>query len=104
MTKTYTYDTVSEAVNELIKRGYVTDFAIHPDQECLVCNKTSLQLSAEDFKIDEIYRFEGQSDPGDEMIVFAISSDTFNIKGTVVNAFGVYSSGTSSKIVEKLFL
>ena len=96
------FDTVSEAVNGLIKDGYTTDFRLNPEAECLICNKTSLQLSPEDFEIDAVYRFEGDSDPGDEMIVFAISSKKHHKKGVVVDAYGMYSDTTSSRIVEHL--
>ncbi len=102
MEKLRNYETVSEALNDLVKRGYTTDFSILAENECLVCNKTFIQLSPDEFEIDETYRFEGNSDPGDEMIVFAISSLKHNVKGTVVNAYGMYSDSSSSKIVEHL--
>lgn len=96
------YDTVSEAVNDLIQRGYTSDFNIHPEGETLLCNTTQTSLAPEDFVIDEIHRFEGMTDPGDEMIVFAISSTTHNIKGIVVNAYGIYSDSGAAKMVKYL--
>lgn len=102
MKKNIYYETVSEAINDLTKRGYTTDFEILTETECLICNKTSVQLSPDEFEIDETYRFEGSTDPGDEMIVFAISSLKHNLKGIVVNAYGMYSDSATSKIVERL--
>lgn len=102
MKKNIYYETVSEAINDLTKRGYTTDFKILTETECLICNKTSVQLSPDEFEIDETYRFEGSTDPGDEMIVFAISSLKHNVKGIVVNAYGMYSDSATSKIVERL--
>lgn len=96
------YETVSQALNDLIKRGYTHDFNIHTEKECLVCQTSFTQLSPDDFQIDETYRFEGDTDPGDEMIVFAISSQRHRMKGTLVNAYGLYSDINTSKIVEKL--
>ena len=98
----YVYETVSEAINDLAKRGYTTDFKIHAENEKLICQKTFVQLSPDDFEIDETYRFEGETDPGDEMIVFAISSKKNNMKGVLVNGFGTYADLSTSKIVEKL--
>jgi len=98
----YNYDTVIEALNDLIERGYSNDFSVLADDECLICNQTSHQLSPEEFEIDEIYRFEGMTDPGDEMILYAISSKNHKIKGTVLNAYGMYSNSDTSKIVERL--
>lgn len=96
------YDTVSEAMNDLAKRGYTTDFSIKTEKDCLHCIKTEIELSPEDFIIDETYRFEGNTDPGDEMIVFAISSTKTNLKGILVNGYGMYSDSAISKIVEHL--
>lgn len=100
--KVYAYDTVSEAINGLAERGYTTDFEILGEKECLICNKSSTQLSPEEFEIDETYRFEGDTDPGDEMIVYAISAINHNIKGLVVNAYGTYADNNTSKIVARL--
>lgn len=101
--KRYTYDTLSEAVNDLQKRGYTYDFLIPEEKECIYCQQNSLELSADEFFIDEIYRFEGMTDPGDESIVFAISSDKHNIKGLVINSFGADFGYRSSKLVEDLY-
>ena len=96
------YDTVSEAVNDLIKRGYTTDFTILSEKDGLHCAKTTKTLSPDEFEIDETHRFEGMTDPGDEMIVYAISSKNHDIKGVIVNAYGMYTDADSSKVVAKL--
>lgn len=96
------YDTVTEAMADLKKLGYTIDFSILTEKECLVCNLTSTVLSPDDFEIDSFYRFEGDTDPGDEMIVYAISSKNKNLKGIVVNAYGIYADNASSAIVKKL--
>lgn len=101
----YTYDTLSQAVNDLIKRGYTTDFLIETEKDCLICKNEggeARELSPEEFKIDEVYRFEGMTDPGDESIVFAISSPLHDIKGTVINSYGADFGYRSSKLVEHL--
>jgi hypothetical protein len=96
------YDTVSEAVNDLQKRGYTTNFSLWAEKGCLICQNPSLELSPDEFEIDEIYRFEGMTDPGDEMIVMAISSEQHGVKGVTVNAFGAYSDSAISKITSRL--
>lgn len=72
--KNHNYDTVSEAIDDLIKRNYTVDFSFYNKKYDLMGIATNQQLSPLEFEIVEIYRFEGQSDPGDEMIVFAITS------------------------------
>lgn len=98
----YNYDTVTEAIKGLKKRGYGMDFNVHTEKECLVCQTNDLSLPPDEFKIDEVYRFEGDSDPGDEMVVYAISSDQHSVKGTLVNAYGTYSDGNIAAIVKHL--
>ncbi|WP_322549873.1 phosphoribosylpyrophosphate synthetase [Flavobacterium psychraquaticum] len=98
----YSYDTVTEALVGLKERGYTTDFELMVEKECLVCHENSTYLSPEEFQIDEIHRFEGDSDPGDEMIVYGISSTIHNIKGIVVNGYGLYSDPLTFKIVSRL--
>lgn len=96
----YTYDTVTEAVNDLTKRGYNSSFALQHD--CIYCQDKQLRLSPSHFHIDEVYRFEGNTDPDDEMIVYAISSADGSIKGTLVNAYGVYADAASDELIRKL--
>ncbi|MCF0069370.1 phosphoribosylpyrophosphate synthetase [Dyadobacter sp. CY261] len=99
----YSYDTLSEAVNELQRRGYTYNFLVPDTKDCVHCKEHSFELPANEFVIDEIYRFEGMTDPGDESIVFAISSTKNDIKGLVVNGFGADFGFRSSKLVEDLF-
>ncbi|MDF2191664.1 phosphoribosylpyrophosphate synthetase [Paraflavitalea sp. CAU 1676] len=96
------YETVSEAINDLAQRGYTTDFNIVTERECLVCNKNLIALSPEEFEIDEVHRFEGMTDPGDEMIVFAVSAKTLAAKGILVNAYGIYEDDQTSKLIQYL--
>lgn len=100
--KRKSYDTVTEAMADLREHGYTIDFSIMDDKDCLYCHKTALELSPDDFEIDSFYRFEGNSDPGDSMIVYAISAVKDNLKGIVVNAYGIYADKAASAIVKKL--
>jgi len=95
----YAYDTVSEAINDLKKRGYTIDFNLEFD--CIVCHTTPVSLMPGEFEIVEVYRFEGNSDPADEAIVYAIESK-HGEKGVLVNGFGISADSISSEMVEKL--
>lgn len=93
----YSYDTVSEAVNGLKKRGFELDFNLQ--ENCLVCHAGKLDVS--DFEITEVYRFEGNSDPSDEAVVYAIESIT-GMKGVLVNGYGISADAMSSDMAKKL--
>lgn len=95
-----TYDTLSQAVNDLIARGYKDELTLH--EECVVCNGNSTSLHPDDFVIDEFHRFEGDSNPSDESIVYAIRSDKHGVKGVLVNAFGPDATALNQAMVKKL--
>jgi hypothetical protein len=94
----YTYDTVSEAVNGLKKRGYSVDFNLQED--CIHCDPTG-KLTPDEFIITEVHRYEGQSDPADEAVVYAIESK-HGENGVLVNGFGVSADALSDEMVRKL--
>jgi hypothetical protein len=100
----YNYDSPVDAMNDLTKRGYNIDFNLDRSKSHIIGNNGHQEvcLSPVDFEIDEFYRFEGDSDPGDEMVVYAISSKKHNLKGILVNAFGPYSDSGSSEVIKKL--
>ena len=94
------FDTVTEAITDLTKRGY--DDQLILARNCLVCEAKQQRLEPDQFTIDEFYRFEGDSNPDDEMIVYAISSKDGNVKGTLVNAFGMYADSANDNLISKL--
>ena len=95
----HAYDTLSEAVNDLKQRGYNIDFNVEENQ--LVCRTTPLVLRPEEFEITEVYRFEGNTDPADEAVVYAIESKNGQ-KGILVNGYGPDADALSSGMIEKL--
>ena len=95
-----TYDNVVDATNDLMQRGYTANLSLEGDT--IDDKSKDIHMTADDFEIDEFYRFEGPSNPSDMSIVYAISSQKFNLKGVVVNAFGTYANSSSSAIDAKL--
>ena len=95
-----TYDTSSEAINALVSTGYDHNFNLK--NEVLYCHTNDTSLQPDEFQIDEVFRFEGETNPDDEVVVYAISSPVTNVKGVLVNAYGIYAEGVSAQLVEKL--
>ena len=93
----YQYDSVAHAINELRKQGFTEDFNL--EENCLVCNEQ--KYSPEQFEISEVIRFEGDSDPGDEAIVYGIESHN-GLKGILVNGYGYSSDSMGEEITKKL--
>jgi len=94
------YDTLSEAITGLQKEGYTEDLNLQPD--CLHCRQADIRLFGDDFTVDKYYRFEGPSDPADEAIVYAISSEKYHLKGILVNGYGIYTEDITDEMAAKL--
>ena len=93
----FSYDTVTEALSDLKKRNFILDFNLL--ENCLICNEEKFNL--DDFEIKEFYRFEGDSDPADEAIVYAIESKS-GLKGVLVSGYGISAEGMSAELAKKL--
>lgn len=96
------YDTVTEAINDLRRRGYSEDLNLSPNHNSLHCHRLDLLIAANDFQVDEMHRFEGNTDPGDEMVVYAISSEFKQIKGILTEAYGMYAESLDAELLNKL--
>jgi hypothetical protein len=94
------YGTLSQTVEGLKNDGYDMDFNIH--DECIVCHQLNAQLLPDEFEIDKVFRFEGESNPDDEAVLYAISSPKYGIRGLLVNGYGISADEASSAMVEKL--
>jgi len=93
----FVYDMVSEAVNGLKKRNYELDFNL--SENCIICHGDKFDVK--DFEIVEIQRFEGNTDPSDEAVVYAIKSTGGN-KGVLVNGYGISAEGMGAEMAKKL--
>lgn len=92
--------TLSEVTNLLNERGYNQSLNLKPTH--LVCDGTDTKLFPGQFIVDKHYRFEGPSDPGDEAIVFAISSSKHHLKGVLINGYGISSESISDEMLQAL--
>ena len=94
------YETLVDALNDLNKRGYSANLSL--DGDTIDDKSANIQMGADDFEIDEFYRFEGASNPSDMSILYAISSPKYNLKGALVNAHGAYADDSGSAVQAKL--
>jgi hypothetical protein len=88
-----------KTLNNLRERGCTVDFDLQ--STCLECPQLHLELKPEEFEIDEVYRFEGASNPDDNSVVYAVSSDK-GVKGVLVDAYGVYADSVTPDMALKL--
>lgn len=76
-----TMKTLSMETNRLQKEGYVSE--ISPDE--------LKNLQPFDWKIDEICRFEGMSNPSDNAVLYAIATIDGKRKALIIDSFGADS-------------
>jgi hypothetical protein len=93
------YESLVDALADLKQRGYETDFEV--ETFCLYCSDLDIRLNPEAFHVDEFYRFEGDSNPDDSAVLYAITSDT-GVRGTLVDGYGASSSNVSFEMARKL--
>lgn len=93
-------DTLSQVIEQLRKEGYEEDFNLQ--QNCLECRQGDFKVFHDEFVIDRIYRFEGESDPADEATLYAISAPKYGIKGILVNGAGIYTEDITDEMLNSL--
>jgi hypothetical protein len=91
------YGTVTDAIKAFREQGFILDFNLA--ENCIVCN--SEKFIPEDFEIVDVYRYEGNSDPADEAVVYALESKS-GLKGILVAGYGASSDAMSTSMLEKL--
>lgn len=79
-------ETVTDAVRLLRTEGYDVDFQLIDG--ALRCDLDDRACALDDAVVDRVYRFEGPSDPGDEMIVFALRDPISGRRGVLASGFG----------------
>jgi len=79
-------NTVTEAIELLRGLGYVDDFELVGNE--LRSEGGNAACAVDEAIVERLYRFEGPSDPGDEMIVFGLFDPTTGMRGTLASAFG----------------
>ncbi len=88
-----------DAILDLRRRGYTADFELVNDTLREVAS--GRRFRAEELTIVEHDRFEGESDPDDMSVVYAIESDD-GARGVVVNAFGPYAEPGLAAFLQKI--
>jgi hypothetical protein len=89
--------TLAGVMDEVGRRGFTEHFQLANGRlRALVSGPT---FGADQVTIAEFYRFEGISDPDDMAILYAIETQS-GLRGTLVDAFGVYSDPGVGDFIE----
>lgn len=92
-------ETLSQALARLVESGYVESFRAEGGR--LRALDSGGLYRPEDVVVDEIVRFEGTADPGDEAVLFALRSRD-GVRGTYSTAFGTHIPPADAEVVPRL--
>lgn len=91
--------TLSSCVNHLTRQGYEAQFKVTKDG--LKSLATEKVYRPDEVKIASFYRFEGDSDPADNSILYAIETGSGE-KGTLSDAYGIYNDANVSAFIKEV--
>ena len=90
---------LSEVIEAVKKDGYTKNFMAN--EEGLVNLDTNTTYAPHDVKISNFYRFEGESDPGDSSILYAIETKDGE-KGILTDSYGAYSDTNVTDFIKEV--
>lgn len=93
-------ETLSQAVDRLTAAGYRDDF--RAERGGLRALGTDCLHEPESLVIEELVRFEGASDPGDEAILFALHCSVHGTRGTYAVVYGPAIDALDAEMVRRL--
>jgi hypothetical protein len=93
-------ETLSEALQRLTADGYTDDFRAEPGG--LKGRSSDKVHPPEAFRVDDIVRFEGDSDPSDESAIFALALPAHGTKGTYTVIYGPLMDPLDALMVGRL--
>ncbi len=94
-----TYDTLVEAIEGLKSKGYTYDFNLKSNR--IECVNPYSEYLPDAFVIDQVYRFEGMTNPDDSSVLYALSTSDGK-KGLMVDAYGAYAEALDQEMIKKL--
>lgn len=82
--------TLSQVMEKLRQKG-ITDEIIMNEEKQFVIHSTSKAYKAEELKIIRTYRFEGASDPADNVALYLVE-DLYGNKAMIIDSYGADSN------------
>ena len=91
--------TLSAVMNQVAKEGYKIEFSVQANG--MLWDSENQYYNPDEVTVDNFYRFEGESDPADNSILYLIQT-VDGKKGVMVDAYGVYDDGRTSAFIQEV--
>ncbi|TDN36766.1 phosphoribosylpyrophosphate synthetase [Hymenobacter sp. UV11] len=99
--ETPVYDTLMEALLALRRRGYTLDYNLAGT--VARCVQVPEELRPSELHIEEVHRFEGNSNPDDSAVLYALRSGRNPAhRGVLVAAYGPYVETAAADFIQQL--
>ncbi|MBA3829416.1 MAG: hypothetical protein H0X33_10810 [Taibaiella sp.] len=92
-------NTLTSCVNKVVKDGYTESFKVTP--QGLLAQAKDKYYNAEQVEVINFYRFEGQSDPADNAIMYVIETED-GLKGSLIDAYGTYADVSVNAFMDQV--
>ena len=86
-------------MKRLEEKGYTTQYRVEKNK--LVSIQTDKKYKADDVVAANYFRFEGNTNPDDMSILYAIETADGN-KGTLVDAYGLYADDDTGEFMKEV--
>jgi len=87
--------------NKLRKDGFIQDFNVVDGRLHTIGNDSNKTYAPDELTIVDFYRFEGESDPDDMSILYAIEAND-GVRGTISSAYGTYAESDTLEFLTKV--
>lgn len=91
--------TLTACTASLTRKGYEENFEV--TEEGLRAPSKEKHYQPKEVKIDNFYRFEGASDPADNSVLYAITTND-GVRGMLVSAYGAYANDEDDKFIKQV--
>ncbi|MFL5752020.1 MAG: hypothetical protein ACJ76F_01330 [Bacteroidia bacterium] len=92
-------NTMTNCTNKLFAEGFTENFVAK--ERGLEAPTTRKIYDPSEVKIVSFYRFEGESDPADNSILYAIETND-GVKGMLIDAYGPYANHHVTKFIAEV--
>lgn len=86
-------------INDLEREGYKAQFKLADEK--LTDTQSGEKYKPSQLKLVKEFRFEGESDPGDMSILYAVEAED-GTKGTVVDSYGTYADSELGEFLKQI--
>ncbi len=92
----YQYSHISQAIDQLKSNGFTMDMSLPSN----LSKFDNGEWKVDDFRITGVIRYEGNTDPADQAVVYVIESDD-GTKGFLVSGYGISADNAKAEMLLK---